>query len=99
MNQDLKSFCVPRDVTIYDITRHINENGHGFALIVDEQQRLVNTITDGDLRRAVLRGVPLTSRAEELKGDQRATTLPFGTPIHDVLRRMKELQLRQIPLV
>ncbi len=99
MNKDLTRFFVPRDVTLYDVMRHINETAHGFALIVDQHGRLVNTVTDGDLRRAVLRGVDLTSRAEDLKGDQRATTLPFGTPRDEVQARMRELKLRQIPLV
>ena len=34
------------------------ENGHvQFAFVVDDNQKLIGTITDGDIRRALIRGL------------------------------------------
>lgn len=46
---------------IVDAMRAIDEGGVEIAMVLDEQERLVGTITDGDVRRALLRGDSLDS--------------------------------------
>ena len=41
-------------VTLRAATTRINETGAGIVLIVDEDQHLLFTLTDGDIRRAIL---------------------------------------------
>ena len=42
----------------------IDRNAKGIALVVDATRRLIGTVTDGDVRRALLRGATLDSPAE-----------------------------------
>jgi len=44
----------------------IDKNQKGIVLIIDEDLRLVSTITDGDIRRAMLVGQNLDSNVKEL---------------------------------
>ncbi len=37
----------------------IDKSGRGIALILDDDQRLIGTVTDGDIRRAILKGLSL----------------------------------------
>lgn len=42
----------------------INRTAYGIALVVDDRDRLLGTVVDGDIRRAVLRGTSLQSPVE-----------------------------------
>lgn len=59
MNDRLASICVHADATIRDAMLAIDHAGSEIALIVDDRDRLVGTLTDGDVRRALLRGAEL----------------------------------------
>jgi len=37
----------------------IDKSGRGIALILDDEKRLIGTLTDGDIRRAILKGLSL----------------------------------------
>src|SRR2546425_353012 len=83
----------------------IDRGAKGIALVVDEQNRLVATLTDGDLRRAVLGGLsldlPVASLMERLRSQNRfgPVTLPRGSTRETIIATMKARAVRQIPLV
>ena len=69
----------------------------GIVLIVNEQRKLLGTITDGDVRRALINLIPL---------DENVKTIMSETPVvasrHDDLEKIRELMkvnsLLQIPI-
>jgi dTDP-glucose pyrophosphorylase len=82
----------------------IDRNQCGIVLVVDDDGRLVGTLTDGDLRRAILAGALLDhsvgSVLESKTGPYaRSTTAPVGTEPAELLRLMQDRTLRQLPLV
>jgi NDP-sugar pyrophosphorylase family protein len=58
---DVESFCISPDHTLRDAMGCIDRNAEGIALVVDAERRLLDTISDGDTRRAirVIRQIPL----------------------------------------
>src|ERR1700704_1903305 len=44
----------------------LDRNARGFLLVVDEAGRLCGTLTDGDIRRGLLRGASLSVGVEEV---------------------------------
>ncbi|MBU2265988.1 MAG: CBS domain-containing protein, partial [Candidatus Omnitrophica bacterium] len=56
--KDVKKVFVSCDNTIEETLTVIQRGGVGISLVVDDQQRLVGTITDGDIRRAILNKIP-----------------------------------------
>jgi len=52
--------CTP-DVTLREAIGHLDRSAHLFQIVVDADRRLVGTLTDGDVRRAMLGGVSLES--------------------------------------
>lgn len=99
MSIPLEQILVASDTPVREVLNCIN-NGTGIALVVDAQRHLLGTITDGDVRRAVLAGHSLEDRAEKLlEGHKTAVTAPVDTPPAALLRRMNELKIRHIPLL
>lgn len=86
------------------ITR-INRNQKGIVLVVDQEGRLLETITDGDVRRALLAGKNLDVPVSELMASKtvwsyaRPITAPVGTEPAVLLHLMQEKVLRHVPLL
>ncbi len=54
----IRLFVTPEN-SIRSTMEVIDRSGRAFALVVDEDQRLMGTVTDGDIRRAILKGQAL----------------------------------------
>ena len=50
--------CVAADNAVVDAIRAIDRGAVGIALVVGEDRQLVGIMTDGDIRRALLKGAP-----------------------------------------
>lgn len=55
---DLNAFTIDAHGTLLDALRCIDANRQGFVIVLAEDGTVAGTLTDGDLRRATLRGVP-----------------------------------------
>jgi dTDP-glucose pyrophosphorylase len=83
----------------------IDQHGKGIALVVDEQQHLLATITDGDIRRAILAGLDLNQPVMCLKQAQHNVppalpiTATLGTTEAEILALMQTHVVRQVPLL
>ncbi len=83
----------------------IDQSAKGIALVLDEQHHLIGTVTDGDIRRAILAGMDLDLSISELLRQRQpgfaagAITAPLGTDDTTLLHLMSENDVRHIPLV
>lgn len=59
MKTNLENILIHTDCTIREVLEKLNVGGKGIVLVVDNNQRLVGTITDGDIRRAILKGASI----------------------------------------
>ena len=84
--------------------RAISENRTGIVMVVDEQNRLLGTLTDGDLRRALLGGKELGTPVADLVKTREESAPPFVTAglqsdHATLLALMIERVVKQIPLL
>jgi dTDP-glucose pyrophosphorylase len=91
---------------ISDVIACIDRSGRiSLALIVDQNRRLLNTISDGDVRRGLLAGCTLSDPVEKLLDRKSQTphpapvTAPAGTGDATLLRIMQDCGVRQLPLL
>lgn len=104
MPADLSNLCISSDQKIRDAILAINRNERGIVLVTDDK-RLVGTITDGDIRRAILEGINLDSQIQDLIARKTETLYPepikalVGTDPTTLLNLMKEHVIQQIPIV
>ena len=102
---DLKSLLVNHDDSIRDVMTCIDRNAKGLALVVDEEHYLIGTVTDGDIRRAILAKVNLEEPITELLARKAGSpypqpaTAPVGTERAALLQLMQERSVRHVPLM
>jgi dTDP-glucose pyrophosphorylase len=102
---DLSQVCVLPKQTLREVMQCIDRNTKGIGLVVDNTGRLLYTITDGDLRRAMLHGLNIDMTVEAWAntmaehGSRHPLTAPFGTPSNELLQLMQSLKIRHIPLI
>jgi dTDP-glucose pyrophosphorylase len=100
-----RKFLIAPDRTIADAIALIDANSAGIVLVVDGDERFVGTVTDGDVRRALLHHLSLETPVRKLlerpAGSPHAgpVTAPSGTPTSDLLVLMRRHALRQIPIL
>jgi len=91
--------------TIRDAIRCLNSGKNGIALVVDGEDRLINTVTDGDVRRAIIAGASLESPIRVLLEQKAKTpqadpvTMPVDTERTVLLQIMQEKEIRHVPLL
>ena len=59
MKIDIKSICFSELKSVKDAMKVLNSNALQILLAVDNQNKLVGTLTDGDIRRGLLKGLSL----------------------------------------
>lgn len=90
---------------IGDVVRRIDKSRIGIALLVSEERRLIATITDGDIRRAMLAGVSFDQPAERLLEFKSASAhpVPITRPVtasdDELLRIMRTADVQHVPLL
>jgi dTDP-glucose pyrophosphorylase len=86
------------DSTIRDAVRMIEQSRRGIATITDAHDRLLGTLTDGDIRRAILRGVVLESPASDAM-NAAPLTASADSADTDLLALLHERGLEALPLL
>jgi dTDP-glucose pyrophosphorylase len=95
---NLASILISAEATALDALRVINSGACQIALVVDERQRLMGTLTDGDIRRGLLYGASLDAQVEQLMNRQ-FRFVRCGEDQAAVLEMMRREVLRQIPVL
>jgi dTDP-glucose pyrophosphorylase/predicted transcriptional regulator len=96
---DLARLTVPADSTILEALKAIDAGGEAITFVVDSGERVIGCLTDGDIRRAILRGSSLDDRvlAQVMRRDFTAVTPQDGRA--EVLDLMRARQIERIPVV
>ena len=95
---DLQALQLAPDTPVLEAMCIIDRGAAQIALVVDEQQRLLGTLTDGDIRRGLLHGETLETPAERLMNRQ-FRFVRSGEDQAAVLEMMRRDVLRQIPVL
>jgi dTDP-glucose pyrophosphorylase len=96
--KDWKKTCISPDQSIKDAIRILDLGGLQIVLVIDAEKRLLGTITDGDIRRGILRELSLKDSVEEVMFRTPKTALVEQSK-EAILSLMQRHELRQIPIV
>lgn len=86
------------DSTVRDAVEVIDAAALQIALVVDGEGRLLGTVTDGDVRRAILRGVSLSDSVTGVMNPNPATAREQDDR-ETLLSLMRQRRLHQIPVL
>jgi len=104
--RSIEKILIRPDDSIRQAADCINRNREGLAaLVVDENRQLLDVVTDGDIRRAILNGLDLDMPVSVLRErkHQTASTEPIfasdSLSKEDIYRIMQTTGVTQIPIV
>ena len=73
-------------------------NGNRILLVVNNKKKLLGTVTDGDIRRALISKLGLSSKVEELMNDSPITTQsPYSR--EKLLQQMSQKDILHMPII
>lgn len=98
ISQSWRKALLPADATVHDAASNLNESGLQIALVVSPQGTFVGTITDGDIRRGLLRGLELKSPIDAII-QREAMVSPIDMPKDAVLKLMQSNRISALPIV
>jgi dTDP-glucose pyrophosphorylase len=93
-----KDALVRPDQTIKHALEAISRSSIQVAVIVEKDGVLKGIATDGDIRRAILNGIPLENKIEEVMNTS-PTTIHEGISNDEAIGLMREKRLHQIPVL
>jgi dTDP-glucose pyrophosphorylase len=95
---ELKRITVKPSSTILETMEIIDKGAVQIAFVVDEDFRLLGTVTDGDIRRGLLRGIALHDSVDKVMNNNPFYVMNTESP-SKVLSLSKRKKLNQIPIV
>jgi dTDP-glucose pyrophosphorylase len=93
-----KETLVKKTAAIREALQIIDRAGIQAAFVVDDSGRLLGVVTDGDVRRGILRGVGINAPVTEV-WNTNPRAIHQGASRNDILQLMQSKALRQIPIV
>ena len=98
MPKNLKKLLINYQKSMLEAMQLINENCMGILLVVNEDNKLLGTITDGDIRRAILSGCELSSSINEIYTKSCVYTYK-STSVGEVKFSFIEKKIKLLPVV
>lgn len=93
-----RSVCVNSQTPLRETIARIDKSRLQIGLVTDDVGRLIGIVTDGDLRRAMLKGIGLEVATSTVM-NTKPRVLPAGTTKEDIVAFMRRHVLHQVPLV
>ncbi len=85
-------------LSIKEAIKFIDNKGERIALVTDENQRLLGTITDGDIRRGLINGVELSSTCDKIMCVE-PISAKVGVSKNQLRAMFDEHQILHIPIL
>lgn len=89
---------VSEDVSIFHAIEIIDRGAVGIAIIVDNDRRLQGVVTDGDIRRAILKNIPMDSFVREIM-NKNPKFVYVGQQKSDIIKMMNDYSIKHLPIV
>ncbi|HZG59688.1 MAG TPA: nucleotidyltransferase family protein [Anoxybacillus sp.] len=93
-----KELLVSPSTSIIETMKNIDQTAAQIALVVDDDFRLLGTVTDGDIRRGILRGISLDDQVSKVM-NKNPITMKKEASKQEIKRMFQEKKLRQLPIL
>lgn len=96
--KNIDDILVKESTSILKVLEIIDRSSKQLAIVVDEQNKLLGTISDGDIRRALLKNISLNDSVKDIYF-KTPTVASINDSKEDIINICKIKKLHQIPIV
>ncbi|RBQ30141.1 nucleotidyltransferase family protein [Aliarcobacter vitoriensis] len=96
--KNIENIKLRENSTIKEALEIIDKGSMQIALVVDKDDKLIGTLTDGDIRRGLLKGFDLNSSIEDIIF-KKPTIATISDTKEDILKLALSKKLHQIPII
>ena len=93
-----KEILIQKNATIHEAIKKIDSTSLQIVLVVDSKNRLLGTVTDGDIRRGILKGLPYEEPVVKVMNSSPITTVQNISKA-EVLKMMQDSLVTRIPIL
>ncbi|MEQ1531344.1 MAG: sugar phosphate nucleotidyltransferase, partial [Methylococcales bacterium] len=98
MKQNWKHIAIRADDTLQETIKVIDAGALQIALVIDDQGKLIGVVTDGDIRRALIKGLPLSQTVAEVMNPQPKVAYQQDSKAK-LIAQMDAQRLFQLPIL
>lgn len=95
--EDFNKFLVKDDAIIVDAMRQIDVTAKGIVYVIDEKEKLLGSLTDGDVRRWIIKTGDLKALAKDIMN--KAPKTLYRQEAEQAQEIMRKFELNSIPIV
>jgi len=95
----MKNITINPDITIRQAMKALDKTAEKCLLVVDENKKLLGTLTDGDLRRSILGGSQFSERIENCYYTYPTTLIKDNYSKEEAKHLLRNKKLNLIPIV
>ena len=96
--KDWRQTLVSKDARILDAIQVLDKASYQICLVVDPANRLIGTVTDGDIRRGILAGIEMSAPVSKIMNVKPRTAFPGGDS-SALIALMRQHLIHQMPLL
>ena len=96
--KSIQDIIVYEDTTIIDALNIIDKSSKQIALVVDKREKLLGTLSDGDIRRAILDNISLNCSIKDIYF-KTPTVANINDSIEEIINICVAKKIHQIPIV
>lgn len=93
-----KNILITKDTSILQTIKVIDKEGLRAALVIDEGERLLGMVTDGDIRRSILNNINLNEPIEKIM-NRKPTVASAKDTREQILTMLQKLSIYHMPIV
>lgn len=95
---DINKISINLNTSIIDTMKHIDMNGRGIVYVIDKDNKLIGTVTDGDIRRAIINGISLETTVDKIMNKNPIKAI-INMDNDERKKLMIKKAIRELPLV
>lgn len=96
-NEQLKYFLISQTASVVNAMQKIDENAKGILFVVNDEQKLVGVITDGDIRRWLIKTGNLQEHLEKIMNRNPRKIYP--SEVHLAKEILNKCSVQALPIV
>ena len=94
----MKNYVITNQVSLYEALQQMNDRKVKFLVVVDNDNKVVGTLTDGDIRRSILKNQDLSRNVEDCVC-KNITCLKEGDGLSEAIDAFRDERFEFLPVV